>query len=250
VAYEVQATSSTPALIVYVLDVSVSMGQPLDGVRRVDVVTDALGAALRQMVFRSTKGIRVSPRYRLAIYAYSDHVYDLLDGVKTVDQVASLGIPQLAPMRTTETALAFAQVEKLLQQELPTLKHCPAPLVCHMTDGEYTGADPEPIVRRIMNLSVPDGNVLVENIFISDKVLSAPVADARRWPGILPSTGLEDGYARKLQSISSPLPESYRSTMRESGYHMAQGALMLLPGMNAELVEMGFVMSAATPAAR
>ncbi len=249
-AYDTQATSNTPALVVYVLDVSVSMSNPLGGARRVDVVMDALGAALRQMVFRSTKGARVSPRYRLAILAYSDHVYDLLDGIKTVDHVASLGVPELSPMRVTDTARAFAQVEKMLKQELPTLGDCPAPLVCHMTDGEYTGDDPEPSVRRIMGMSVPDGNVLVDNIFISDKVLSTPVSNPYQWPGILPTTGLDDSYARKLQSISSPLPESYRRTMQEAGYQMAQGALMMLPGMNPELVEMGFVMSAATPAMR
>jgi hypothetical protein len=249
-AYDTQATSSTPALVIYVLDVSVSMGQPLGHRRRVDVIMDALGAALRQMVFRSTKGARVSPRYRLAIFAYSDHVYDLLDGIKTVDHVASLGVPELSPMRVTDTARAFSQVEKLLKHELPTLRDCPAPLVCHMTDGEFTGDDPEPIVRRIMGMSVPDGHVLVENIFISDKILPAPISSPYQWPGILPTTELADNYARKLQSISSPLPESYRLTMRDAGYQMAQGALMLLPGMNPELVEMGFVMSAATPAAR
>jgi len=41
-AYDTQATSNTPALIVYVLDVSVSMSNPLGGARRVDVVMDAL----------------------------------------------------------------------------------------------------------------------------------------------------------------------------------------------------------------
>src|SRR5881275_2128113 len=137
-SYEVLATARTPALVVYLLDVSVSMQQPLGGKRRVDVVMEALTSALRQMVFRSTKGGRLSPRYRIAMFAYSDRVYDLLDGVKTVDHVAYLGVPDLSPMRTTESDRAFAQAEKLLEAELPNLRACPAPLVCHMTDGEYT----------------------------------------------------------------------------------------------------------------
>ena len=153
--YELMATAKTPALIIYLLDVSASMGQSLNGARRIDVVMEALTVVLRQMVFRSTKGGRLSPRYRIAMIAYSDHVYDLLDGIKTVDQVAHMGIPDLSPMRTTETATAFAQAEKCLQVELPNLRACPAPLVCHMTDGEYTGTDPEPIVKRIMEMSVP-----------------------------------------------------------------------------------------------
>jgi hypothetical protein len=246
-AYSVLATTRTPALIIYLLDVSASMAQPLGAKRRLDVVMDALGIALRQMVFRSTRGGRLSPRYRIAMLAYSDHVYDLLDGIKTVDHVAHLGVPELSPMRTTETAKAFTQAEKMLLAELPALEGCPAPLVCHMTDGESTGADPEPIVRRIMGMSVSDGPVLVENIFISDKILPEPISDPSTWPGILPGTILTNDYARKLRAMSSPLPDSYRDVLIEHSYRLSPGALMLLPGMSAELVALGFQMSAATP---
>jgi hypothetical protein len=245
--YDLLATSKTPALIVYLLDVSGSMSEKLGSKRRIDVVMDALGAMLRQMVFRSTKGSRVAPRYRVAMYAYSDHVYDLLGGVKGVDQIAQLGVPELQTMRSTDTARGFAEVEKLLQRELPALRNCPAPLVCHMTDGEYTGADPEPIVRRIMNLAVPDGNVLVENIFISDNLLDEKIADPRQWGGVTPRTKLRNDYARKLRAMSSPLPAGYRSMMRESGYNIADDAVMMIPGMTPALVEMGFVMSMSTP---
>ncbi len=245
--YDILATSKTPALIIYLLDVSGSMSEKLGAKRRIDVVMEALGAMLRRMVHRSTKGTRVSPRYRVAIYAYSDHVYDLLGGIKTIDQVAQLGVPELSTMRSTDTARAFAQAEKLLQQELPNLAHCPAPLVCHMTDGEYTGADPEPAVRRIMAMRVPDGNVLVENIFISDHILKESITDPKRWEGVRPSTKLASDYARKLRAISSPLPASYRAMMREDGYELADDAVMMIPGMTPELVQMGFVMSMSTP---
>jgi hypothetical protein len=245
--YEILATSKTPALIIYLLDVSASMSEKLGSRRRIDVVMEALEAMLKQMVFRSTKGGRVSPRYRIAMYAYSDHVYDLLGGIKTVDQVAQLGVPELSTLRSTDTARAFAQAEKLLQQELPNLSHCPAPLICHMTDGEYTGSDPEPIVRRIMSMRVPDGNVLVENIFISDNLLPEPIPDVHKWSGITPKTKLTNQYAEKLRSISSPLPRSYRAMMLESGYNLAEDAVMMIPGMTPELVQMGFVMSMSTP---
>jgi len=245
--YEILATSKTPALIIYMLDVSGSMSEKLGSKRRIDVVMEALEAMLKQMVFRSTKGGRVSPRYRIAMYAYSDHVYDLLGGIKTVDQVAQLGVPELSTMRSTDTARAFAQAEKLLQQELPNLSHCPAPLICHMTDGEYTGSDPEPVVRRIMSMRVPDGNVLVENIFISDNILDKPVPDPYRWEGVRPSTKLRSDYARKLRAMSSPLPPSYRAMMREHNYEIADDAVMMIPGMTPELVQMGFVMSMSTP---
>lgn len=246
-SYEVLATSRTPALVIYLLDVSASMNQPLGESRRIDVVMDALEATLRKMVFRSTKGSRLSPRYRIAMLAYSEHVYDLLDGIHGVDEVANRGVPELSPRRTTDTAKAFIQAEKLLRDHLSDLKDCPAPLICHMTDGEYTGDDPEPIAKRIMGISVPDGDVLVENIFISDQVLTKSIPDPKKWSGILPTTKFENDYARKLQAISSPLPQSYRRMMAEMGYSLDSDALMLLPGMNPELVAMGFQMSTATP---
>ncbi|GAA4722639.1 vWA domain-containing protein [Brevibacillus fulvus] len=246
--YRIQATQKTPALVIYVLDVSGSMCLPMGDKRRIDVVMDSLTTAIRQMIFRSTKGSRLSPRYRIAMLAYSDEVYDLLDGIKGIDEVARLGLlPELSPLRLTDTAKAFAQVEKLLQEELPFMQDCPAPLVCHMTDGAATGQDPEPIVKRIMNMAVPDGNVLVENIFISDQILAEPVADPKRWSGILPETKLIDEHAEKLRKLSSPIPDSYLEMMRESSYSIEKGALMMLPGTTPELVSLGFQMSAATP---
>lgn len=249
-AYDILATSQTPALIIYLLDVSGSMQSPLNRKPRIEVVMDMLSITLQQMVFRCTKGGQISPRYRIAMYAYSDRVYDILGGVKTIAEVANLGVPELSTLRTTSTDLAFQAAAQLLQSELPGLVNCPAPLVCHMTDGEYTGANPEPIVRRIMDMANPDGNVLVENIFISDRILDQPVANPSAWRGILPSTRMVNAYAETLRSISSPLPESYRVMMAENGYQMDPSAMMMLPGSTPELVEMGFVMSMSTPVSR
>jgi hypothetical protein len=250
-SYEMLATSQSPALIIYVLDVSGSMSMLMDTnegrKKRVEVVTDALYVALQQMVFRSTKGGRVSPRYRLAMFAYSNEVYDVLGGIKTIDQVAAMGVPELQALQATNTAEAFAHVEKLLQSELPNLASCPAPLVCHMTDGEYNGDDPEPIIRRIMNMGNPDGNVLVENIFISERILPQEVESASQWAGVALDTPLRNKYARRLRDLSSPIPASYRVMMLEQGYQIGENALMLLPGESQDLIEMGFAMSMSTP---
>ncbi len=245
-SYEVMATSATPALVIYLIDLSISMNKPLGDKRRIEVVGDALQLAIRQMVNRSTKGTRVASRYQLAMYGYSDHVYDLFGGVKSVGDVARLGASELKLFATTDAAKAFREAEKLLKVELPQRQRCPAPLICHLTDGEYTGDDPEPVVRRIMQMTTLDGPVLVENIFISDEILAEPVRTPTQWPGVLPTTRLSNEYAAKLRAISSPLPESYRAMMRECGYRLEQGAVMLLPGTSPELVALGFQMSAAT----
>lgn len=245
--YTVMATQKTPALIIYLLDVSGSMSRKMGGKQKIEIVAEALSATIRQMVFRSTKGGRISPRYRIAIFAYSEEVYDLLGGVKTVDEVVQIKIPELSAQSSTRTAKAFAEAEKLLQREMPNLRDCPAPVICHMTDGEYSGTDPEPIAQRIMQMAVPDGNVLIENIFISEGIVKEAIKDVKVWEGIMPHTPLQNNYAKKLRAMSSPIPDSYREMMIENSYRLKEGSLMLLPGTNAELVTLGFQMSAATP---
>jgi hypothetical protein len=246
--YRTQATQGNPALIIYLLDISGSMGLLKGEKRRLDIVMDALNIALTQMVFRSTKGSRISPRYRVALIAYSDEVHDLLGGIKKIDELMAIGgIPELSTQRFTNTAEAFLYAEKLLQKELPLIQDCPAPLVCHMTDGIFTGDDPEPIVHRIMDMSVKDGNVLVENIFISDDLLEKEIDQPKRWQGIMANSNFQDDYGYKLKTMSSVIPESYREMMIESNYSLTQGALLMFPGTNPDLVSLGFQMSAATP---
>ena len=245
-SYELQATSRTPALAIFLIDVSASMGLPLAGKTRVEVVTDALRSIFRRMVYLSTRGSKIQPRYHLAIFGYTDHPQDFLNGIKPIDLVAGLGIPKLPTLATTDTALGFERVEELLKQNIHQYLDCPAPVICHLTDGEYTGADPEPVVRRIMQMSVRDGPVLVENIFMSDKILPYQIADLQQWPGILPGSQLGSEYAHKLRALSSTLPESYRLMMEEMGYHLSPNASMLLPGTSPELVQMAFAMATAT----
>jgi hypothetical protein len=246
--YTVPATSKTPALIIYLLDVSGSMGEDLGGKPKIEVISDALHQVAVRMVQRSTKGTTVAPRYRVAMYAYSSQVMDLLGGIKTVSELAQMGVPRLQPMDATDTAAAFREAERLLKAELANLQNCPAPLICHMTDGEYnSGGDPEPIARSIMQMSVPDGNVLIENIFVTDKALVQPITDAKKWEGITDESPLASPYAETLFRMSSPIPATYASVMAEMGYRLAPGARMLFPGNTPEIVELGFAMSGATP---
>lgn len=248
--YSVLATSKTPALVVYLLDISRSMNQTLGGRRRIDIVLAALNKVVIRMVLRSTKGTIVAPRYRIAMYGYHKQVVDLLGGVKTVDAVARVGLPKPTLDYGTQTAKAFGAVERLLQREQAHVQDCPAPLVCHMTDGLYGGADPEPVVARIKEMVMPDGHVLVENIFISKSVLKEPVSDSKSWAGVMDVGQLGKPYAQKLFAMSSVIPDSYLTTISEFGYSIQPGAKMLFPGDAPDWVELGFAMSGATPVTR
>jgi von Willebrand factor type A domain len=244
--HQIPATAKTPALIIYLLDVSGSMDDGLDGERRIDHVNRALNGVLTQMVFRSTKGVVVSPRYRIALIAYSDTPIDILGGVQGVDVIAQRGSPTLKSLRTTDTYAAFVKAREILRQELPAMGGCPAPLVCHMTDGLHSGHDPEPIAREIMEMKSGDGNVLLQNIYVGSKLTQTPIADPTGWPGLRNESETANPYAARLFRMSSELPESYASMMADEGYALEAGTRMLYPAESGQLVQLAFSVSGAT----
>jgi uncharacterized protein YegL len=245
--YEALATAVTPALIIYLLDTSESMATMMDGIQRIDLVSRALKNVILEMVSRSTKGQAVRPRYRVAIFTYNDNVSDLLNGAITVDRFQDEGIPYMKAEGRTDTATAFQKVEEFLKQEWARLRNCPAPLVCHMTDGEYTGNDPQPVVRRIMQMNNGDGNVLVENIYLDAQALRTPVSNPYQWPGISREDQLNSDPARVLFQMSSAIPDSYLALYQDRGYSIKSGSRLLFPGNSPEMVEAGFMMSGTTP---
>jgi uncharacterized protein YegL len=252
-AYDVVATGRTPALIVYLLDISGSMSEMLDGAPKIEHVNQAIEQVLVRMVQRSTKGAAISPRYRLGMIAYSDTPEDILGGIRSIAEVAQLGTPMLSVSRATDTHAAFMTAREMLRRELAYNgdgERRPAPMVCHITDGQYTGSDPEPVAHEIMRMTTPDGPVLVENIYVGPGLTVSPIGDAGRWPGVMNEGELADPYARKLFHMSSPLPESYARVINESaGYALRPGARMLIPSTNRDLIELAFAMSGATPTA-
>lgn len=245
--YQTEANSRTPALIIYLLDISGSMSDAFDGSRKIDHVNKALASTLKRMIQRSTKGKVISPRYRLAMCAYSDEAVDMLGGIRTIEEVAAMGNPTLSPTKSTNTHAAFTWARDLLRRELPNLSGKPAPMVCHLTDGQYTSSDPEHLAREIMQMSNEDGNVLVENIYVGPDLTSSAISSIQTWPGLTDLSQLRDSYAQKLFHMSSPLPSSYAAMIREEGYGLTPGSRMLIPGGNSELIELAFTMSGATP---
>jgi len=245
--YEMVATTKTPALIIYLIDISQSMSGYLDGATKIDHVNQAIASILQRMVQRSTKGEIVSPRYRLAMYAYSDTPMDMLGRIETIAEVVKRGQPKLSASQNTNSHAAFAVARDLLRRELPNLQGKPAPMVCHLTDGEFNGQDPEPVAQEIMQMSNGDGNVLIENIYVGPNLFKHPVADIENWVGIRSEDELQDPYAKKLFRMSSLLPPSYTDVIESEGYSLQAGSRMLIPCSNKDLIELAFTMSGATP---
>ena len=152
------ADSAYPVLIIYLLDISISMdGKDIGGERRIDVVRTAFLDVLTTMLKRSIKGPKtIASRYRLAVFAYNDEVYDVLQGVRSIKEVNAQALQdrdkafKFIPSGNTGTKKAFQAALKVLRKEIPDLQENPSPLVCHMTDAEYNvGGDPSSVVQDI-----------------------------------------------------------------------------------------------------
>jgi len=247
--YTTLATSETPALILFLLDVSASMERTMGNKRRLDVALQSLRQAADAMIFRSTKGKLISPRYHIGVLAYSTEVVDVLDGIHPVDKARGLleeRLEQIVTQQGTDTAKAFYWTARILRESLHKAYFSPAPLIVHLTDGEYTGDDPAPFAYWLKRLRVADGYVLIQNIYISD-VFAGEIRDFKTWKGIQENTPLQDNYARKLREMSSLIPDSYLQYLREfMGSQLLPHSYMLFPGHTPEFIRYGFQMSAAT----
>lgn len=244
--YTQPATTLTPALIIYLIDASQSMNDRCGSTTKIDVVNMALKNAIKDMVRRSMRDGVVQRRYKIAIFAYSTKVIDVLDGICDLPDLVRAGVPVLSAGGKTDTAAGFAAVEQLLEAHLAEFQRCPAPLVCHLTDAQFTARDPSPIVQRIQELSVNDGPVLVENIYVADNMLRKPVPNWYEWGGVLKARQLTNVYAKLLFYLSSPMPESYRQNINNYGYHLQPGTSLFFPGTHTDLIRLAFAISAAT----
>ena len=244
--YTRPATSLTPALVVYLIDASHSMNELCGPTTKMDIVNRALKEAVKDMVRRSIRDGIVQRRYKVAIFAYSTAVVDVLGGVRDLPDLVKHGLPVISAGGETDTTIGFSVVEQLLKANLGELEAGPAPLVCHLTDALITAGDPTPVVRRVQALSVPDGPVLVENVYVADKMLRASVQDWHRWEGVSKPNQLTNEYARMLLRLSSPLPETYRQNINNYGYRLQPGCALFFPGAHIDLVRLAFAISTAT----
>ena len=86
--YETVATQATPALVIYLLDMSVSMNDAVDeeaeapSESKSELVTRTLTRAIREMVRRSTRGTQPLARYRVAAFAYNNEIHDVFGGAR------------------------------------------------------------------------------------------------------------------------------------------------------------------------
>ncbi len=255
--YKNQANSDHPATLIYLVDISGSMNATMQGGKaRIEVAKNAIQVAYAQMIQRSMRQGKIHPRYRVGMIAYSDKIYDVygeLGSIVSIDRIKDEGIPLITPQKSTNMAKAFRYAEKLIREDIQKwpskwLEECPPPMVVNITDCEFDeeeAQNPLEFAQHLQEISVPDGNVLVENIFITDQI-SVP-ASPQEWLGYQHNDKTGNSYGDKLLQMSSPIPSTYAQILREqAGLKIREGAAMMFPGITREFIKFGFVMSIVT----
>lgn len=255
-AYTNNATGKTPAHIIYLLDVSGSMAENMPGTnkRKIDVVSDLLEKIAYQIYLRNSRGKVVFERYRIAIFAYNNKVIEVTNGdYISAKEFINDGVPEFSDLGNaqTNTAAAMSAVFNLLSKTVQKMQaNYPVPIVCHLTDGQYTEeyGNPSALMKQILNFDTPDGKVLLENIYLGDKIFSKPNSNSKEWSGSFNVSEINDIYAKFLYDHSSVWPERYTDYFKnEYGFNIKPKTRMFFPAENVDTIELAFTASTTTP---
>jgi hypothetical protein len=260
--YSAEISRQSPACLVFLIDQSGSMEEPIaggTGEKKKQVVADAINRLLYNAVLRCSKEDGVRPYFDIGVWSY-----DGMSGVRPAFGSALSSITQIAeqPKRmetrkrrmpdgaggvyeeefqlpvwfdavaqgNTPMNAAFAAVVAPLRAWAGRHPTSFPPIIINLTDGAYTDEKPMATVNELMRLGTADGSALVFNCHISQN------------PGMsvtFPSDGQAAGLkelARELYDLSSPLPEPMRRQAQAKGYQLESGARGYV--YNADLVTM------------
>lgn len=259
--YERRVDRHNPSCLVFMIDQSASMEDPIAGEprSRASVVADQLNGLIYELIQRCTKSLSEPPRPYFAVSvigyrtdpagttivgpmlkgALADRPWvwttDLAESPLRLDEreVASPTGTQrytvpvwLDPVAIggTPVCAAMNYVGRLVRSWVDQYPDSFPPIVINLSDGESTDGDPVEWARRVASLSTTDGNVLIFNLDVSsgDRPLLFPAQPPRAM----------GRYARTLYDMSSPLPQVMLTAAAAQGFDVQPGSRGF--GMNAD----------------
>ena len=261
--YEQRIDRATPSCIVFLVDQSASMYEPMAGTAtpKSAVVAEQLNSTLMELIQRCSKSHTEPPRpyFAVAVIGYrTDHdarpivescielpgrrdlawTTDLAQHPlrvehrtrRTSDGELSFRMPiWVEPYNDGGTPMCAAldRAGRIAHGWVATYPSSFPPIVINLSDGESTDGDAAVWAQRVRNLRTTDGNVLLFNIMLAGGEATAPVMFPGS-PGDVPGR-----YGPELFSMSSELPEVMRAAANRQGYRVAPGARGM--SMNADL---------------
>lgn len=254
-SYTQRVDRSTPSCMIFLVDQSASMDEPMAGSQssKAVVVAEQLNSTVMELIQRCSKSHTELPRryFAVSIIGYrTDRNGKAMIGpaLQVPGQIESLAwSTDLAqhPLRIENRTRVTGAGE--LSYKMPiwiepkasggtpmcgALDHAGRvahawiddypesfpPIVINLTDGEATDGDPAEWATRIRSLRSDDGNVLLFNVMLGSRL--------RGDPQLFPSTrkDLKGRYARELFDMSSELPPIMLDAARRQGNAVAPGA--------------------------
>ena len=251
--YSAEISRANPTCFLFLVDQSGSMAENFGvapGKSKAEGVAEAVNRLLQTLVARCAKGQHILERYYVGVIGYGGGVrlgfsIDALAG-DVFQPISRIGASPLRienrvhrlpdgaggwrdqtimfpiwfePKAQGKTPMcaALRAGRDLLGGFLGRYPACFPPIVINITDGLATDGAFEPEALALRSLASGDGNVLLFNIHLSAR---------GQKPILFPSRDLDlsDDYARRLFSMSSPLPPQMLYQARIQEATLAEGA--------------------------
>lgn len=248
-AYQAPIQRSDPTVFLFLVDQSGSMGDRMavSEKTKAQFVADVLNRTFMDLVTRCTKSDGVRDYFDIGVIGYGAlGAQNGLQGALGDQVLHSISALEANPLRV-ETRIrkvddgAGGIIEQPVKfpvwfeaqasggtpmcdairsagQELAAW--CDAhpnsypPTVLHITDGESTDGDPEPLANALRHFSTLDGHVLVLNLHVS-----AQASNPTSFPAT--ESGLPDHYAKALFRMSSQLPSHLVKAVQDKGHKVS-----------------------------
>lgn len=243
--YQAPIQRTDPTAFLFLVDQSASMGDKMAASEKTKAqfVADVLNRTLMNLVTRCTKADGVRDYFEIGIIGYGAHgaqngLHGAL-GARVLNPISALeanplrvetrtrktddgagGIVEQSvkfpvwfePMANGGTPMcdAIRKAGEELAAWCDAHPNSYPPAVLHVTDGESTDGDPEPLADALRQFTTNDGNVLLQNLHVSavaGNPISFPAADS----------GLPDQYAKTLFRMSSQLPVHLVRAVQDKG---------------------------------
>ena len=239
--YEMQWSSATPGLLIILVDQSGSMLSPYEGTDSKTVfATKAVNRVIDTIIQKNFDGESPKNRCFIAVIGYNHEVRKLASGflkdldahpirvdnikkkesdgaggIITVNYPMPIWVEPITQDGATNMKGAFTMAKAIIEQWIKDKPNHPAPVIINISDGVpyYEGKNIKDCMnetiteaKEIMNLSVPDGNVLIFNAMISKS------GQRQEFPTSLEECSNDN--SRFLFEISSRVPETYKAIAR------------------------------------
>lgn len=274
--YQAQISRQNPSCILFLVDQSGSMSDPLgghSGRSKADGLADAINRLLLELTIRCTKNQSEGIRnyYDVGVLGYGKQVgsawggslaqrvlvpiSDVGNNPAKVDErkrkvedgadglvEETIKMPVwFYPVASSGTPMceALRQSQVILQDWISAHQDSFPPMVINITDGEATDGDPVPVAEHLKQLATQDGNLLLFNLH-----LSSHAGPSVQYPDS--EAVLLDEFAVQLFRMSSVLPPHVQSAVAAEGYTVSPQARGFV--FNAGIVEVIKFLSIGTQA--